>query len=513
MRRAAWFRVSSRCRRSVFKMTRRWRHILLFAWLMGVVAPALAQVPGGAPPTETGLPDPSVLITIPALPQEPVPVDAVPSSEIVPVAALEKDVFKEALAHAYDTNPTLMAQREALKAVDENMAQAVSGFRPDLSVGYSRGRARNRTAGDWNMRNPDGKELVAVQPVFNGGESWASYKSAKERVKAGRAQLLDVEQQVLFSAVDAYSNVVEKQSVLKLSQNNVDVLARQRDAVQARFDAGTLTRTDVAQAEARLSQAQADERQALGDMAAAQAGFKRMIGFESPSDELLMPPVPPGLPQSLQETVELAKTANPSLEAARFLEKAAASDVNVRASALLPDVDITGAMSRSNETSTLGSRFDQDSLTLNVNIPLYQSGAEWSRIRQAKNIAKQAEYTTMDTHNSVVEMATRAWEDYNTAKAVIISTEEAIKAAEIALEGVKQENEFGVRTVLDVLDAEQELFSIRVNYVRAQRHEKLQAYRLLAAAGKLTPEILALHVNAYDSKEHYDTVKYQLLGF
>lgn len=473
------------------------KHIILFsAVCVALIYPLYAQTEAEVPPAPVVVPDPI-----------PVPTADIPAEPV-------RDAFKEALANVYANHPLLKAKREELAALDESVVQAVSGFRPDIGAGYSKGRERTASGGqDWSYRDTSAKTLDVTQQVFNGGETWASYKTAKDRVKAGRAELKDTEQQLLLGAVSAYTNLVEKLSVLELNQKNVDVLKTHLDATKTRFDVGELTKTDVAQAEARLSNAQAEERQALGDFEAARATFKRAIGFDAP-DNAEMPIIPTVLPQTLNEAIDWAYANSPILEAAKFNENAATSNVEVRTASLLPDVNIQGTATRSRGSSVPSqNQFDEDALTLNVSIPLYQSGAEWSRIREAKNQASQAKFNTLDVQNAVVENVTRSWQDYHTSQAVIASTEQAINAAEIALEGVKQENQFGVRTVLDVLDAEQELFGSRVNLIRAKRAEKIYAYSLLATVGKLTAQDLGLPIQPYDPTEHYDNVKYQLIGF
>ncbi len=421
--------------------------------------------------------------------------------------------LKSALEYVYQNHPQIKAKREALKAVDESVAQAISGFRPDIAAHLSRGRERNADANQtWNYDDSRSKDLTVTQPIFSGGGTIASFMTAKERVKAARADLSATEQQVLFNAVLAYTDVVEKQSVLELNQKNVDVLKKQLDATNARFKVGELTVTDVSQSTARLARAQSDERQALGDLDVARATFKRAIGYDV-DGKAVMPPVPAGIPANFAEAKEIAQSNNPILEAARRNENAAENNVYVRGATLLPSVNLQGSMVRadSSRATALGS-LDSDSVKVNVTIPLYQSGAEWSRLREARNLAQQAKFNTMDTNESVIENVNVAWEAYNTSKAIIVSNKAALDAAETALNGVRKENEFGVRTVLDVLDAEQETFSTRVNLIKAVRTEKLQAYRLLAAIGKLTSKDLSLKTEIENPKEHYNNVKYQLLG-
>ena len=427
--------------------------------------------------------------------------------------ANQKDEFKEALANVYAHHPQLNAQRESLKATDEGVAQAISGFRPTITADYSQGRSRQETnQNGQSIINPKTKGLDVTQPIFNGGETISSLASAKDRVKAGRAELTAIEQQVLLQAVVAYTDVVNKQSVLQVNQNNVDLLSKQLKATQSRFSVGQLTQTDVAQSQSRLATAQAAERQALGDLETSRATFHRIIGYDPPSS-LELPPVPTNLPETLDAAIELAQSHEPTLEAARHLEKATASDVDVKTSSVLPSVNVEGSMKRNNDPIPGDFRTLNDSLMVNVTVPLYQSGSEWSRIREAENQAQQAKFSTMDTKDAVVENVTRAWDDYNTAKAVIKSKEEAVRAAQTALDGIRAENRYGTRTILDVLNTQQDMITAQVNLVNARVNEKQVAYRLLSSVGNLTAQQLQLPVNINDPKQHYEEVKYKLIGF
>ena len=473
-------------------------------------------------------PEESNAVIIPDLQPEPTLVPSKPvellgsvNADAAPITApapaqntAMQQALKDALVYVYQNHPQLQAAREQLKATDESVALAVSDFRPSAIADYQKGRQRINNAGtsNWQYDDAQSRALTVTQPLFSGGEGIAGFKSAKQRVKAERANLIAVEQQVLFNVVNAFTDMVEKQSVLKLNQNNVDVLTQQRDATQTQFDVGELTRTDVAQAESRLATAVSNERTALGDVQIARAGFVRAVGYEPPKD-IFMPDLPPGLPDSAQQAIEYARAANPVLEAAKHNEKAFASDVWGRAGAILPDVNLQGTMLRSSGQSLVPGDYDNDALTLNVTIPLYQSGAEWARLREARNLAQQAKFNTMDTSLAVSQDTMSAWENYKTAQAVITSSQSAVNANKIALDGVRQENEFGERSVLDVLNAEQEYLDAQVNLVRAVQNEKVQAYRLLASTGRLTAGQLGLDVKPYDPKEYYNSKKYQLLGW
>lgn len=506
------------------------RQRLLYSMVLGIALPWLAAgnvaaLPAPSPkqpppaPSSNAAPAPETSATAqetaPEIRPEGFAYPPVPT-ETAAAKAPDKDEFDKALANVYLHHPQLQAQREALAATDEGVAQAISGFRPTAIANYVKGRARNNGSDDtWFYANNKTESLQITQPIFQGGETLASYASAKDRVKAGRAELTALEQTILLTATVAYTDVVEKQSVLEVNQHNVDLLAEQLRASKARFEVGELTKTDVAQSQARLASAQAAQRQALGDLATARATFRRVIGYDPPPD-IALPPIPEALPSSLEEATRLAELNHPTLEAARHLEEATSNDVDARTASLLPDVNLEGIMSR-REAAAAGIfqqvRNDNDQILLNVTIPLYQSGAEWSRIREAKDIARQARFNAIDTRYSVVENVARAWQDYHTARAIIASNKQAVKAAQEALDGVRQENLYGTRTIIDVLDTEQDFFNARVNLVIATVAEKQQAYRLLAAVGRLTAKDLKLAVDLIDPQTHYDKVKYQLIGF
>lgn len=436
------------------------------------------------------------------------------TAPVPPVDMVEiPDAFRDALASAYTFNPQLKAEREALQALDEGVSEAFSGWRPTVRAEYDKGRRRQRlgAARQWNHFDTRTRTLEAEQPLYRGGEIMARLKGARARVKAGRARLHGTEQEVLLSAVNAYADVAEKAAVVELSRRNVEVLSRHREVTGARFEAGELTRTDVTQSDARSARALAELRNAEGDLEAARATFERVIGFQPGVYDL--PDVTPSLPATQAEAVEQAIAAAPLLREAQYVEKAADTDIDVRAAALLPDVSLIGTVNRTEGSSSPNVRnFDQDSLTLNVSIPLYQSGAEYARVRAAKDRYQQARFNSADALNEAREAVTRAWHDYQASLAVIAASEKAVAAAGSALEGVQEEHQYGERTTLDVLDAEQELYTNRVRLVQARSDRITAAFTLLSATGRLTAGTLGLPVEVYDPVEHYDKVKWLPAG-
>lgn len=424
------------------------------------------------------------------------------------------DSFTDALVSTYKNNPTIKAERQRQEATDEEAAQAVSGFRPNITAGYSTGRQRTSFNGaDWEYSDSDDQNLRVEQPLFRGGGTWSSWQAAKERAKAGQFQLKGVEQQVLLDGITAYMDVVRSTSILGLSQNNEGVLGQQLTASRDRFEVGEVTRTDVAQSEARLSNARTQVIAAEGQLISAIARFERVIGYK-PEGMLDQPASLPEIPASLDEAQQVARSANADLLSAIHAAKGADYDIDTNISVLLPQVSLVGTMARQDGAGVLGNtQFDQDALGLEVSIPLYQSGAEHSRVREAKNLARQREYQSRDAQLVVDQQVTSAWEALETAVATITTRDEQIQAAQVALDGVRQEQEYGARTVLDVLDAEQELFVARTNLVQAQRDRVVAAYNLVLTLGRLTPQFLNLPVQQYDPQEHYDDVEWQFIGF
>lgn len=422
--------------------------------------------------------------------------------------------FQEALKEAYLYNPRLVAERERQKGTDEQVAQAISGFRPNASISIDRGRQRTSFNGAGrNYGDSDRTDFRVEQPIFRGGGTIAGYQSAKQQVKAGKQALIALEQQVLFDTIEAFMDVVQSQSILEIARNNESVLREQLKASQERFDVGEVTRTDVAQSEARLSNASAQVIEAEGELISAVASLENLID-KKPSSALVAPEHLPEVPAQLDNALEIARAQNPQLLRAVHAEKSAKYEVRRNVASILPSATLVGSVSKQEGAGVLGTtQFNQDALRLNITVPLYQSGAEYSRVRQAKALKSQRKFEVMNTRLAVDAVVTQAWEALETSIATIAARRDQIKAAEVALDGVKQEQLYGARTVLDVLDAEQELFVARSNLVRAERDRVVALFSLLQSLGHLTPGHLELDVPVYDADENLDRVKWLPIGF
>lgn len=424
--------------------------------------------------------------------------------------------MQEALARAYEANPELQSERAALRGTDEAVPQALSGWRPEVSVSGSIGRteveskfneASSRTE---NSLSPRSTSLDVSQPLYRGGRTTAATDRAKAEVQAARARLVSVEQSVLLRVASAYVNVVRDQAVVELNDNNQQVLSRQLEAAQDRFRVGEVTRTDVSQAESRLERARADRAAAQGDLETSRANFQRLVGASPESLEVADPL--DELPGSKDEAITLAARRNPDVVAAEFDRLAADKQVGEVRGELLPTISLDGSLERSDEATNTGSEREELSVLLNVTVPLYQQGSVYSRTREARQVLQQALAEVDNQRRVAVENATQSWETLVASRAEIVARRAQVKSAELALEGVEREQQVGSRTVLDVLDAEQELLDARVNLVRAERDLVVASYQVKAAAGQLTATDLGLPVTLYDFDAHYRSVRNQWWG-
>ena len=423
------------------------------------------------------------------------------------------ETLSEALAAAYESNPTLKAQRAQLRAVDEGLPEARSGWRPTVTATGEAGYAEieNSSApGTTQALNPLSYGLNLNQPLYRGGRTIAGTSRAKNLIKAERAALLSVEQTVMLAAAGAYMDVLRDTAVLELQVKNEQVLRRELDATRDRFSVGEVTRTDVAQAEARQAQAVAGRIGASGNLNSVRATYRRVVGKAPESPE--SPPPLSGLPESLEATQQLAEESNPDMVAARFAELAARNDISLAKGELLPTLSLNGLVEHREESAIEGSETDRASVIAQLTIPLYQAGGPSARVRRAKQTAGQRRIQVEETRRLVRERATLAWEVLEAARARITQFEIQVSANEIALAGTRQEALHGLRILIDVLNAEQELLDAQVNLVGAQRNSYVAGLNLLAAIGRLTARDLALPVEYYDEQAYYNKVKGKFWG-
>jgi len=351
---------------------------------------------------------------------------------------------------------------------------------------------------------------VVQQPLYRGGRTVAGTRRAENDIRAERQRLKSTEQDVLFDGAASYMDVWRDEAVLRLTINNEQVLTRQLEASQDRFSVGEITRTDVAQSEARLAQATADRIQAEGNLAASRAVFREVIGLEPVS--LQRPPSLEIVPGNMSDVVTQARVQNPDVQSAEFAERSARDEVRVRIGELLPSVALEGSLSRSEDLDGSNRERDTAQILAQVTVPIYQSGFVYSRVREAKQVVGQRRLEIDEARRRAEQEGVSAWERLTTARAQIESFTSEVRSNEIALEGVRQENAVGARTILDILDAEQELLDSQVELVRSERDEVVASYDVLNAVGRLTATEVALPVEIYDAESDYGAVKDKWFG-
>ena len=424
----------------------------------------------------------------------------------IPGVACAQDIF-EALSNAYRSNPTLQAQRAYLRSVDENVAIAKSGYRPNIYLqgSYSDADVDSNQPGDSNRTKQRSVAAIISQPLFSGFQTVNAVKSADKLVRSEQDNLFNVEQNVFLDASTAYLDVMQDEAIVDLQKNNEKLLKKRLDETIQRFNVGEVTRTDVSQARARHSQAKADRISAEGDLQASRANYARIIGSR-PEDLKAPESLDKILPATFEEALEYAKAHNYSIRQAKNYLESKQYDVKTQTGTLLPTVTLDGEASKTKgDIDILPNDSEVDNLewSVNMRVPLYSSGESRAKIRQNKYLKWQAQEQVLDAERSVIESVTSAWEYMIANKAMLSSIKDQIKANEIALDGVQKEEALGNRTILDVLDAYQELLNSNVEQVKARRNYYVSAMTLLQAMGKLTARNLNLDVEYYDAKKYY----------
>lgn len=412
--------------------------------------------------------------------------------------------LKAALSTAYQTNPTIRAERARLKAVEETKAQAWAGVLPQVSANGSYSKVDSDQTALFTGApeeyatnySPLTAAVQAEQPVFTGFRNFNAIKQAHARVRAGGAQLASVEQQVLRDVAGAYFDVQLNMAVFDLNKRNVTVLIRQQEMATARFDVGEITRTDVAQADARLAAARANLTNAQGALAISRAAYARLVG-QMPGD---LEPIEtlPELPEDLETAQVIASELAPMLIAAREQSEVSRRQVKIARGALLPSVSLTAGYQYADEASNFVQRQEEFSYGVRASMPIFLGGLNYSRVREAKALHASDKSRIVEAERQVNENVVSAWESLVAAKAVITSSQSAVDANKLALEGVSREAMLGTRTTLDVLDAEQEMLNAEVTLARAKRDAQTAAYGLLASVGLLTPEAIGIEALSSD---------------
>ncbi len=418
--------------------------------------------------------------------------------------------LNEILSLAYKNNPALQAQRSMLRSADEGLAQASGGFRPSVNVNGNANWLKPYYNKNSNSRDFYSMGIGITQNIYNGGGTTASVKKADANIMVVRAKLQSSVQSILLKAATAYMNMLRDQSVLELNFQNEIRLYRQLEATTDRFEVGEVTRTDLSQAESRVSGAQADSISAEGQLDVSRALFKQLVGVEP--TELSSPKTSFSLPNSLEEAVSLAINNHPNIKISLNELNVAKQELKIQQAGLSPSFSLSGDANYNHDVAGNNLRGKELKFTAAIKIPLYQAGIAKSQIRQAKQLLEMSNYQFQDANNKVVEAATAAWKILKTKQARIISFNDQVRASSIALDGVEQEATVGSRTVLDVLDAEQELLDARVNLVRTKRDEIVAKFELLNAIGSLNITTIGVNYNGYDEISNYNDIKDNIWG-
>ena len=402
---------------------------------------------------------------------------AVMAAAVLAATPASAQTLTEAFAYTYNNNPQILAQRALLRATDEQVPQALANWRPTVTLtgtaGFERaGIAARGSSTQFSSFEPRAADLRITQPLYRGGRTEAQTRQAINTVQSTRAQTLGVETQVFQSVAQTYLDVVRDQTLVEVNRSNEQVLRRQLEATQDRFRVGEVTRTDVAQAESQLAQATAQRINAEGQLEVSRANYARAVGH--PPGRLVQPRERPVLPATRDEALTLAANNNPNVISAMFTELAARDNIDLVRGQLLPTINLVGDLSRSFAPSVAlqTTRQDTASAVLQLTMPLYEGGAIWSQTRAAEQTVGQRRGQLDDARRLAVQQATQAWETLQSARAAITSFGAAVRAAQIALEGIQQEALVGSRTVLDVLISEQQLFTTQSIDERAT--EKMQ---------------------------------------
>jgi outer membrane protein len=420
------------------------------------------------------------------------------------------ETLESALSRAYAANPALNSERARLRSVDETVAQAQAGYRPtvsiDADIGVSRTKGNIATTTIDQTTRPGGAGLTVNQTLFNGFRTDNQTRQAEANVLTNREAIRLTEMTTLFNAAQSYMNVLRDTANLELQRNNVEVLEEQLRQTRDRFNVGEVTRTDVAQAEARLSGARSQVSGAESQLRSSIGIYRQNIGVE-PRQLAPGRPIDRFVPKSLEEAVDIGLREHPQILASFHAVDAAELQVKVAEGLLAPTAGIQGAVQQRYDSQFAGDSQVAASVVARLSIPIYQGGTEYSQIRQAKELVGQARLIAERDRDTVRSLIVQAWGRLEAAKAQVLASQAQVQANEVALNGVREEARVGQRTTLDVLNAQQELLVSRVNLILAQRDRVVNSYDVVQTIGRLTVRYTSLPVTPYSPKEHFDQVK------
>jgi outer membrane protein len=432
-----------------------------------------------------------------------------------------------ALARAYQNNPQLNAQRAIVRQSDEGVAQAMSGYRPTLSANASIGRQYTDTKqtipptppllptgaafAAQGLTTPRSVGISAAQTLFNGEQTSNKVREAESQVSQARETLRVMEQSVLLAAATIYMDVSRDAANLEVQQNNFRVLQHMLTDTRQRFDVGQITATDVAQAEAQLAAGEATLHAAESTLMTTRANYRRIIGND-PGNLAPASPVERLAPPTLPAAIALSSAQNPSVTAAMYGVDVAQLQVKIAEGALWPSLAFQGSVQKQIESTVTTPKLNTDTMMLNLSVPIYQGGAEYSAIRLDKEAVGQQRLNVDQVRDQTQANVVQAWGQLLASKAQVAAAERQGDASERALTGVRNEALAGQRTTLDVLNSQQTLVNARVSLITAQHDRIVASYTLLSAVGRLSAQVLALPVEIYDPSVHYHQVRDSWFG-
>jgi outer membrane protein len=433
-----------------------------------------------------------------------------------PLSTVRAETLADAIALAYQTNPTLQQQRASARITDEGVVQAKTGFRPTIGGELDvTGSNTNPPGSGADVKLSGSSATVSIsQPLYTGGRASANLSAAEADVLSSRETLRSVEQSVLVNVVQAYVDVRRDQERLRIAKENVAVLQRQLDESNARFDVGEITRTDVAQSQARLAAAKAGLSAAQAQLEVSRAGYAATVG-QTPSELAPEPTLAGLLPGSVDQAFEAAQTTNPGVTSAKYNEQAAAARVAVAKAGYRPTVSARAGLGYSaSRASGVGSQFDDYSRNVSgaitASVPIFTGGLTTSLVRTANERENAARSATEGAKRTAIQQVSNAWSNLLASRAQLVSNEEQVRATRIAFEGVRQEQQVGLRTTLDVLNAQLELSNAELALVGARRDEYVASAVVLQAMGQLDVSKLSSTTAAYDPKTSYNRVTHSV---
>jgi outer membrane protein len=401
-------------------------------------------------------------------------------------SAAEAQTLAEAMTQAEATNPVLAAQRQRLRATKEALPQAWSEALPQLSLSANATTSDSYGPGSVGDRRESWSGgVTASQLLFASGSVLASTRSARARIAGALADFEDARQQLYLDVADSYATMRQVQAIVSAQETTASNLEVQQRFVAAQFEAGVVTRTDVAQADARLAQARTQLVQAQGQLAAANEAFLRLVG--APPSDLTAPEEATGLPESLDAALSRAVANNPALIAIEAAAQQADADLDVARAAGRLRVSLTADAGKAGDFDQDDSEFSSDSVGVRVSLPLFTGGLNWSRTRQQRALRSAADLDVAAAQRSTRELVTNSWTGLQSARAAVASARDQVSASELAYEGIRLEQETGLRTTIDVLNQEQDLLTARLALAQAERDLVVAERQLLAAVGDLAP--------------------------